>query len=136
MTNKVATKRYARLGIPAMIAYLAAIFGASFSIDDGDPVTLLTFIIALMPAVFVFLFMWAGARYIMELDEFMRSLQIRAIMWGLTLTTAITTAWGLLEFYTPVPRLPIFYVLPGFYLLYGLASVIVHKRHNAGCAVA
>jgi len=48
---------------------------------------------------------------------------------------AASTAWGFLEFFTPVPKLPIFYVMPGFYLFYGLAAVIIGKRDNVGCAM-
>lgn len=133
MTNKEAKKRYMRVFVPAMIGYILSICGASIVLGDGDSATPLAFTLALIPALFVFIFMWAQARWVQEIDEFMRMLQIKALMWGVMATTAATTAWGLFEFYTPVPKLPIFYVLPIFYGVYGIASGIIHKRYNASC---
>jgi len=134
MTNKEALKRYFMVFVPSMAGYLISVFGVAAIIDEGDPVTVLTYILALIPAGFVFIFMWASVRYVSELDEFLKMLQIKAVLWGLTALMAVSTAWGFLEMFTNVPKLPIFYAMPGFFLFYGLASVIINKRDNAGCA--
>ncbi len=133
MTNKQAKSRYMRVFVPAMIGYVVSIFSTSLLINKSADVAPLTYGLALIPAIFVFIWVWAHARYILEIDEFVRMLQIKSVLYGLIVLMGFTTAWGLLEFYTPVPAIPIFYVLPGFYLCYGIAAVIIGRRNNAGC---
>lgn len=133
MTNKEAHKRYFKAFIPSMAGYVLSIMAASIILGGNEAATPLAFILAVVPAIFVFIFMWAQARYVMEIDEFMRMLQVKAILWGMVITMGVTTAWGLLEFYTPVIKVPIFFVLPTFYAVYGIASGILTKSYNAGC---
>lgn len=133
MTNKMARKRYFRIFVPAMIGYVASCFGVAELIDKSADVTALTYGLALIPAIFVFIWVWSHARYILEIDEFVRMLQIKSILYGLIGLMALTTAWGFLEIYAQVPAVPIFYVLPGFYLCYGIVSIFISKRNSAGC---
>ncbi len=133
MTNKDARKRYFKIFIPAMLGYVVSIFGVSKLIDKSADVTVFTYGLALVPAIFVFLWVWSHARFILEVDEFVRMLQIKSILYGLVALMAITTAWGFLEIYAQVPAIPIFYVLPGFYGCYGIAAMIIGTRNDAGC---
>lgn len=133
MNNKEAHKRYFKVFVPSMAGYLVSIVGATWLTNMTDTVSLLHFILALIPAGFVFMFMWAQARYVVEIDEFMRMLQVKAMMWGIIITMAATTAWGLLEFFTPVPKVPIFFVLPVFYGIYGVTSGVLRRQYNASC---
>lgn len=131
---KTATRRYLRVFVPAMGCYLAGIFLASSLINEGDPVTALTYVLALVPAVCVWVFIWAQGRYVREIDEFQRKVQVEALMMALMLTMCGYTAWGLLEFYANVPKLPIFYAMPVFYGVFGICSSIINRRHGAGCS--
>lgn len=133
MTNKQATKRYFQVFIPSMLGYVVSIFGISKIIDKSADPTLMTFTLSLIPAIFVFLWVWSHARFIIEMDEFVRMLQIKSVLYGLIALMVLTTAWGLLELYAQVPSIPIFYALPGFYLCYGVAAMIISIRNNAGC---
>lgn len=134
MAPKKALRRYFQVFAPSMAGYVASIFLASGLIDDEDPITVGKYILALVPAVFVFAFIWGQARYVREMDEFQRKVQVEALMCGLMITMAIATAWGLLEFYTEVPRLPVFYILPIFYGVFGLSNGIIARRNKAGCS--
>lgn len=133
MTIKKARSRYFKVFIPAMIGYLVSVFNVSALIDKTADVSLGTYILALAPAIFVFIWVWSHARYILEIDEFVRMLQIKSMLAGLVALMAITTAWGFLEIYAKVPQIPIFYVLPGFYLCYGIAAIVIGRKNNAGC---
>ena len=133
MTNKEARRRYFKVFFPAMTGYIISIFGISTFIDKTAEATPLTYVLALIPAIFVFLWVWSHARFVLEMDEFARMLQIRSVLCGLIGLMVLTTAWGLLEFYTPVPAIPIFLVLPGFYFCYGIASFFVAKTYNVTC---
>ena len=133
MTNKQAKARYFKIFIPAMIGYLFSVFGVSALIDKSADVSLLTYGLALTPAIFVFIWVWSHARFIMEIDEFGRMLQIKSILYGLIALMGFTTAWGFLEIYAQAMQIPIFYVLPGFYLCYGVAAIFVSRKNMAGC---
>lgn len=134
MTNKNAMKRYLQVFIPSMIGYLVSLFSISAFIDKSAPATAYNYVLPLIPAACVFLWMWSSARHILEVDEFVRHLHIKAVLCGLVILMVFTTAWGLLEFYTPIPDIPIFYAMPLFFGFYGVASAVIGKRNNAGCA--
>lgn len=133
MANKKARNRYFKVLVPAMIGYLASIFIIDGIIDNSANLSYLTYILALIPAVFVFIWVWSHARYVLELDEFVRFLQVKSLLAGWVMLMVITTAWGFLEIFAQAPAIPIFYVLPGFYLCYGVAAFIIGRRNNAGC---
>ena len=138
MTNKQARTRYFKVFIPAMLGYLVSIFGVDVLIDmtvagKKADISILTYGLALIPAIFVFTWVWSHARFILQIDEFARMLQIKSILYGLIALMGLTTAWGFLEMYAQVPAVPIFYVLPGFYLCYGVAAIFVSKKNMASC---
>lgn len=128
-----ARSRYMKLFIPAMIGYLLSVVGMEL-IENviGNPHPAF-FILSLVPAVSVFFWMWAHARYVRECDELHRRIQIEAMIYGLMITMAGVTIWGFWEFYTNVPAIPIFYAMPGFYLGYGLASFFVGRKYGVKC---
>lgn len=133
MTTQQARRRYMKIFIPSMIGYIAGVFANKFLIDETVAPGLGTYVLALIPALFVFAWVWGHARYILEVDEFVRMLQIKSVLYGLIVLMALTTAWGCLEFFAQAPAIPIFYVLPGFYLCYGIAALIIGKRNDAMC---
>lgn len=135
MTNKIARRRYFKIFFPAMIGYVISCFGVAALIDKAAEPTLITYALAFIPTAFVFLWVWSHARFILEIDEFARMIQIRSILYGLIGLMGITTAWGFLEIYAQVPAIPIFYVLPGFYFCYGIAAIFVSRQYKAGCEV-
>ena len=133
MTNKAARARYFKIFIPAMLGYVASMFFAASILDKEAPPTLLSIILALIPALCILGWMWAQARFIAEVDEFHRKVQIDALLVGLTMTLAICTAWGLMEMFSDVPALPIFNVIVVFAFCYGPASIVISRRRGADC---
>ena len=133
MANKLARKRYFQIFIPAMIGYIISIFVIDYITDNVETAPIVTYTLALVPAVFVFIWVWSHARYVLEVDEFVRFLQVKSMLAGWVMLMVLTTAWGFLEMFANAPAAPIFYVLPGFYLCYGISSIIIGRQHNAGC---
>lgn len=128
MTQKRAHRRYMKLFIPAMAMYLLSMFGISFAKENTIMPEPLLYGLALVPAIFILIWIWGHMRYITELDEYLRGLQVRAVLIGMALVMAFATVWGLLEELAATPAVPIFYIVPGFYFAYGLAYLVIAKR--------
>lgn len=136
MSPKLAQKRYFKLFIPSMLFYVFGLAVASSEaifkyLPEGS-----IYVLALIPALGVFGWIYAHMRLIRETDEFIRKVQIEAILYGLCGIMCASTAWGLLEFYTEVPKLPIFFALPGFYFFYGIAAIVLGWKNGALGAVS
>jgi len=119
-----AQRRYIGRMIPVSIAYVAAIFAASAIIPKGATATPLTVGIALVPGLAILGFIWAIGRYFTELkDEYVRMLEVRKALVATGLTLALTATWGILELYTDVPRIPLFWVFPVWCLGLGVGAL-------------
>jgi len=119
-----AQRRYIGRMIPVSIAYVAAIFSASAIIPKGATATPLTVGIALVPGLAILGFIWAIGRYFTELkDEYVRMLEVRKALVATGLTLALTATWGILELYTDVPRIPLFWVFPVWCLGLGVGAL-------------
>ena len=133
MATNPAQRRYVGRMIPISIAYIAAVMLASWIIPDDAAATPLTVAVALVPALATSGFIWAMARYLAELtDEYVRMLEIRKILVATGLTLALASGWGILELFTDVPKVPLFFVLPVWCL--GLAAGSLVNRLTIGDA--
>jgi len=128
MTQKHAHRRYMKLFVPAMAMYVLSMIGISIAKKNASMPEPLLYGVAFIPAIFVLIWIWGHMRYITELDEYLRGLQVRAVLVGMAAIMAFTTVWGMLEELAAAPAVPIFYIVPGFYFAYGLAYLIIGKR--------
>ena len=125
MANNPAQRRYIRRMIPLSLAYIATVMMASWLIPDDAEATPLTVAIALVPALATSGFIWAMARYIAELkDEYVRMLEIRKMLVATGLTLALASGRGILELFTDVPRVQLFYVFPAWCLGLAVGSLV------------
>ena len=131
MPMNPAQRRYlGRMAVIA-VAYVAAIYLASSLLPKGSAATPATVAIALVPGIAVSGFIWALARYFAELDdEYLRLLEIRKTLVATALTLAFASSWGILEIYTDVPRVPIFWIFPVWCA--GLAAGALFNRLTLG----
>ena len=98
---------------------------ASRIIPDNAAATPLTVAVALVPALATSGFIWAMARYLAELtDEYVRMLEIRKILVATGLTLALASGWGILELFTDVPKVPLFFVFPVWCLGLAVGSLV------------
>jgi hypothetical protein len=108
-----AYRRYLRRFIPATGAYVVAIGLATWLIPDGAHASPLTVAIALLPGLGVVAMIWAMARLLIELDdEYLKLLEVRKALAATGVVLAVASVWGILELYTDVPRLPVFFIFP------------------------
>ncbi|MGQ3099971.1 MAG: hypothetical protein ACT6Q5_00880 [Sphingopyxis solisilvae] len=125
MAANPAQRRYVGRMIPISLAYIATVMLASWIIPDDAAATPLTVAVALVPALATSGFIWAMARYIAELtDEYVRMLEIRKMLVATGLTLALASGWGILELFTDVPRVPLFYVFPVWCLGLAVGSLV------------
>lgn len=125
MATNPAQRRYLGRMIPISIAYVATVMLASWIIPDDAAATPLTVAVALVPALATSGFIWAMARYIAELtDEYVRMLEIRKMLVATGMTLALASGWGILELFTDVPRVPLFYVFPVWCLGLAVGSLV------------
>lgn len=131
-----AYRRYTRRMAIAAAAYIAAIFVAVRVLPKNAPPGIESVAIALVPGLAVLGMIWGFARLLVELDdEYLRLLEVRKALISLGLTLAVTSMWGLLETFTTVPRLPIFWIFPIWAL--GLFVGMVWNKFtlgDGGCA--
>ncbi|MBL0768356.1 hypothetical protein K5P26_02095 [Sphingopyxis sp. XHP0097] len=119
------TRRYFRRMVAVSAIYVAAIFAASSIIPDDAKATPLTVAIALVPGIAVLAFIWAIGSFLAELtDEYLRFLEVRKALIATAMTLALTATWGILEIYTDVPRIEIFWVFPLWCIGLGVGALV------------
>lgn len=123
VTPGQAKKSYMARMLGASLGYIGTIIGAVFVIDKDDPVSLVTIAVAALPGIFIILMVRAVWRFIREVDEVARHDYTQAMMNGLFAVLALSGSWGLIElFHEGLPRLPVFWIFPIFFMIFGLAS--------------
>ncbi len=108
-----AYRAYLRRFVPITLVYVAAIMAASFAIPDGAETNAWTVAIAVLPGLAIVGIIWAMGKLLIELsDEYLRLIEVKKSLIATGFALAVSSVWGLLEFYTDVPRVPIFFVFP------------------------
>jgi len=106
-------RRYLRRMMVAAVLYVAAIFVAAKTLHHAAPISPFAIALALLPGLAVLLMLYAIGRLLIELeDEYLRLLEVRKSLIATGVTLAVTSIWGLLEAFTVVPRLEVFWVFP------------------------
>ena len=130
---KQALRRYFKIFIPSMIAYLFFVFLAVRLIKGEFVSGPLMYIVALLPAAAALGFLFGWFRFIQETDELARRVQTEAILFGVAAVLTLSLTWGILEmFIVTLPRLPVFWVFPVFMMVQGLASWRLSKKYGSG----
>ena len=108
-----AKARYVRVHLALSAAYVAFVFLVSFFVPDDAAPTPAVIFWAILPGLVVVGWIWNMGRYYSDMrDEYMRMLEVRKAMWATAITLAVSGGWGLLELYSTVPRLPVFFIFP------------------------
>lgn len=129
MSPRTAHRRYMARMLGAACGYIGTIIAASAVIDKNGPVTAITILVAAVPAICILAMLRAIWKYIQEVDEVARHDHVQAMLAALFVVLAISGSWGLIELFNEsLPRLPVFYIFPVFFLIYGLVSSIRYRR--------
>ncbi len=114
-TRHLAYRRYARTMAIVSTVYAISIVVAAVLIPDRAPPSLMAVLLALVPGLAVLGMILAIVRLFMQLDdEYLRMIEVRKALIATACILAVCSVWGLLEMFTTVPPLPVFWVFPGW----------------------
>ncbi|WP_419255021.1 hypothetical protein ACN2C6_06095 [Caulobacter sp. ErkDOM-YI] len=130
-STTAAGRRYIARFIPAMLAYVVVLSGALWAISTLEPTGPLLWVLAIAPALPVIAVIAIMGLYLIEeTDEFIRSVLVQSMLWGVGITLSACTAWGFLENADVVPHIPLYLVFPLFCGSFGLAQPFVRRRYQ------
>lgn len=136
MTDKQAKSKFQKLFVPSAILYFIGILAAVWVRDHFEPgepflyfwtvkspalAQSIYYLLAFIPIVAICGMALAQWRYINAIDEYLRMIQIKGLLIGLLCLLSIATGWGLLEMLAKVPALPIFWLVPIFWITQSVA---------------
>ncbi|MGL1920389.1 MAG: hypothetical protein OCD03_05145 [Hyphomicrobiales bacterium] len=145
MTEKQATKQLNKLFLPSALLYIVSIILAVWVRDHFEPsesflyfwtidspalAQSIYYLLALIPIIAIVGMAWAQWRYINALDEFLRMIQIKGLLFGLLCVLCVATGWGLLEMLAKVAALPIFWLVPIFWFSQSIATGFIKARER------
>ncbi len=119
-----AKKRYFSVFIPSMALYLITTFGATWLLKSNEIGQVIKYIIAIIPALFIWWLVWAQIRYFREGDEFERARQVSGALFGIAVLMVFSTGWGFLEMLADAPKFPVFYIFPLFCVAYSIGRYL------------
>lgn len=126
MTEKQATRRYFKIFIPAMIVYLLWVFWIHSLEEKFSLWAIELYSMSIIPIGALFFVFWGHWRFIGEIDEFMRSVQIKALLFGLACILAFSTAWWMFEDLANAPVFELSAIMPIFAVCYSVAVVYMN----------
>ena len=137
MARHAAYRRYTRRMAATSVLYVGAIFGAALTIGKDAAPSALSVGLALVPGIAILGMIWAIGKLLVELDdEYLRLLEVRKFVVATGVMLSLASIWGLLEMFTSVPRVPVFYAFPVWCL--GLGVGALYNRltlgDGGGCA--
>jgi len=128
MTTEQATRRYFQIFIPSMVGYLAGTLATIWAADHMDLPPFALYGLAGVPIFAMLCMFWGHWRFINEIDEFLRTIQIKAVLFGIASVLVVATGWGTLEMLADAPKLQVFWLLPIFWTSYSAAAGVLTKR--------
>lgn len=126
-TPRKAQSRYVRDFAIAMTAYVVTLFAVVYAVRDGALSGPLLWLLAVLPALPLLRVIQVVGRHILDLDEYLRALNVRRMLAALGVTLGLCTVWGFLEAFAGAPRLQLYLVFPIFCGLYGFSCFFIRR---------
>jgi hypothetical protein len=123
MNMKSSFKRYMWVLIPAMMVYLVFTFGISWGEKNLGFSTGALYGLSVVPILAFLTGMWAHWRHVNELDEFLRDVQIKGMMFGLAVVLSVSTTWGMLDGLANAPRINLMFMT--FFFSVGYSGAVM-----------
>ncbi len=114
MSPSTAKKSYFKTTAISMTLYVAVIFAVAFYLKSAEVSATTKYILALLPTVFVWWYLWGAYRFYNDTDEYERSRIRTGVMFGVLFIMILTSGWGFMEMLADAPHLPVFYIFPIF----------------------
>ncbi len=136
MTPKQANRRYVRLMLGGSFGYAVSLLGITFLLGKSDTITFGSVAFGLIPGIFVLIMLYSIWRFLKETDEAARHFASQDMMFATFIILAISGTWGLLEMLLDsLPKLPVFWLFPAFFMAFGAMSLLGPNRNQrAHCA--
>jgi len=126
-----AARGYIRRFVPSMVGYMVVLMGSLWFIETHHPTGPLLWLLGVAPAIPIVGVIAAMGLYLVEeTDEFLRTVLVQSLLWGMGITMALCTAWGFLENVDAVPHFPLYLIFPVFCGAFGLAQPFVKRRYQ------
>jgi hypothetical protein len=124
-----ALRRYNQRGLIWAFGYVIALFAAMTLHQNFALSGAAAFVVAALPALPIFYFLWAMARYLQEeSDEFVRFRQVQASLVATGLVLALGTLWGFFETFGLVPHIWAWWVVPVWAIGLGIGNAVTLKE--------
>lgn len=120
MYEKRVGRAYMREMAIAMVVYMVLLCATIIYARGMDLGIVRTLLLA-SPMIGVILLVWALARHMLRVDEFVRKFSLENMALAAGLTAGLTFTYGFLET-AGFPRLSMFVVLPLLFILYGVIA--------------
>lgn len=127
--NSPALQRYNRRSLIWATCYVAAL-GTAMTVRSAiHPQGPLLWLIAVLPSLPIFYFIWAMGRYLVEeQDEYLRMRQVHAGLIATGLLLAAATFWGFLETFGVAPHAFGWWAVPVWAIGLGLGQFVLARR--------
>ena len=126
-----AVRRYTYRFMTLMLFYVVFLVAAVWTFSHRHPAGPPAYGLALLPALpIVGMLVVVGLYLAEEKDEFLRNMFVQSMVWGIGGTLAVTTVWGFLELFVPVPRLQPYLVFPIYWGFVGVATALLKLRYR------
>lgn len=133
ISPKQALRRYLKLFIPSMVAYVGLLTLVTYVLKAEVVSGPTIYAIAILPGLAALVFLYAYFRFINETDEVARRVQLEATLVAVAAILAFTLTWGLLELIVDtMVRIPMFCIFPAYFLVQGLAAWRFNRKYGAG----
>ena len=131
MMYKQANRRFLTVMMSAMALFLLFSLLIDWSNRNLELAAPILWAASLVPIAALLTTLWAHWRFVTEIDEFLRSIQIKAIFVGLAVIRILVSSWGYLERYVDAPTLPMFWLNPIYWIAYSCAAMVFSRREGA-----
>lgn len=126
-----AVRRYTFRFMTLMLFYVLFLVPAVWTFSHRHPTGPGAYFLAILPALpIVGMLVVVGLYLAEEKDEFLRNMFVQSMVWGIGATLALTTVWGFLELFVPVPHLQPYLVFPIYWAFVGVATVLLKLRYR------
>jgi|GEM_PF-933758 hypothetical protein len=132
MRYRDANRRYVTVTAIATTVLLIACLGLAWAESSAALPTYVLWMATAIPVAALLTPLWALWRYLNEIDEFLRSIQLNAILCGLAALLLVASTWGFVEIYIDAPQVSMFWLNPIFWVTYSIATVILSRREGIG----
>ncbi|GEM_PF-7095599 len=134
MTTQQKIKNYRQSMLFLSAGYVIGVMAAAVAGHSKTLSPLTIYIAAIIPTLFIFAILWVQWKFVKSLDEYLRAIHTEAMIIGSMISIAVAGSWGLPEMLADVPHLPVFYVMPLYYLAFAVSITVLKKRAKiTGC---